>query len=239
MVSLDKTSLKKSQSNNTKSKYLLVESSDTLANVIRRELADKILKEEFKLGENLDEQRLADYFGVSRTPIREALRQLDEAGMIKLRARRAAIIVEVDEDLKGHLFETAAELEAISASWAAIRSSLAERNNLLNLNELGKEAANKNDANNFASINRKFHSLISDMSKNPSFASNVINIRRKIAPFQKAFLNNHKNLQNSQKAHDHITEAIYVQNSKKASKYMKRHILQASIQKQNNLKYNH
>ena len=105
--------------------------------------------------------------------------------------------------------------------------------------ELGKEAANKNDANNFASINRKFHSLISDMSKNPSFASNVSNIRRKIAPFQKAFLNNHKNLQSSQKAHDHITEAIYVQNSKKASKYMKKHILQASIQKQSNLKHNH
>ena len=220
-------------SKNKSKKYLLVEGNDTLANVIRRELADKILKEEFKLGENLDEQRLANYFGVSRTPIREALRQLDEAGLIKLRARRAAVIVEVNEELKGHLFETAAELESITASWAAIRSTLAERNNLFELNEIGKKASEENNPDTYAIINRKFHSLISDMSRNPSFAGTVNNIRKKIGPFQKALFSNQKNVKISQYAHDHITEAIYVQDNKKAMKYMKKHILQASLQKHN------
>ena len=233
MVKINKSELSKRTPDNKQRKYLLVEGNDTLANVIRRELADKILKEEFKLGESLDEQRLANYFGVSRTPIREALRQLDEAGLIKLRARRAAVIVEVNEELKGHLFETAAELESITASWAAVRSTLAERNNLFELNQIGKKAAENNEADTYAIINRKYHSLISDMSRNPSFSGTVNNIRKKIGPFQKALFNNQKNIKISQYAHDHITEAIYVQNNKKAMKYMKKHILQASLQKHN------
>ena len=235
MAEINKVELNKITTVNAQKKYLLVESNDTLANVIRRELADKILKEEFKLGDNLDEQSLANFFGVSRTPIREALRQLDEAGLIKLRARRAAVIVEVNEELKGHLFETAAELEAITASWAAIRSSLAERNSLFKLNQMGKKSSENNDAEAYASINRKFHSLISDMSKNPSFAVTVNNIRKKIGPFQKALFSNQNNIRISQYAHDHITEAIYVQDNKKAMKYMKKHILQASLQKYNHL----
>jgi DNA-binding GntR family transcriptional regulator len=233
MAITDKSELIKTTAENKQKKYLLVEGNDTLANVIRRELADKILKEEFKLGENLDEQRLANYFGVSRTPIREALRQLDEAGLIKLRARRAAVIVEVNEELKGHLFESAAELESISASWAAMRSTLSERNNLFEINQNGKKAAENNDSDAYAIINRKYHSFISDMSRNPSFSETVNNIRKKIGPFQKALFNNHRDIKISQYAHDHITEAIYVQDNKKAMKYMKKHILQASLQKHN------
>ena len=233
MAITDKSELDKIKAENKQKKYLLVEGNDTLANVIRRELADKILKDEFKLGENLDEQRLANYFGVSRTPIREALRQLDEAGLIKLRARRAAVIVEVNEELKGHLFESAAELESITAFWAAMRSTLTERNNLFEINQNGKKAAENNDSDAYAIINRKYHSFISEMSRNPSFSEIVNNIRKKIGPFQKALFNNHKDIKRSQFAHDHITEAIYVQDNKRAMKYMKKHILQASLQKHN------
>ncbi|MEI6195494.1 MAG: GntR family transcriptional regulator, partial [Verrucomicrobiota bacterium] len=68
---------------------------------IRNALTDAIAEGEFPPGAALDEQALADRYGVSRTPVREALRQLSVAGLVEIRPRRGAVVAHISYILFG------------------------------------------------------------------------------------------------------------------------------------------
>ena len=85
----------------------LPESRVILADSIRRTLADEIFSGAIKVNHRLDEQELADRFKVSRTPVREALRQLATAGLVEIKPRRGAVVVPSDPELIGQVFEAA------------------------------------------------------------------------------------------------------------------------------------
>lgn len=206
-----------------------VENGDTLANAIRRRLADQILKGEFPQKGKLDEKELARQFSVSRTPIREALRQLDAAGLVEIRPRRGAIIVPIDKERIGYAFEAAAELEALAAHWAASRATLNERKELEKIHREGAEACKQNDPEWFATVNRHFHDKISELARNPSLAKTVVTVRVQTAPFQKAQFARHEIIEASQKEHEKITTAICFQDPESAKRHMKEHILRASL----------
>jgi len=223
-----KESIKKG-TNSPREPMIVVDSSDTLATAIRRRLADQILNGKFPPKSKLDEKELATQFGVSRTPIREALRQLDVAGLVEIRPRRGAIIVPVDKERVGHAFEAAAELEALAASWAASRASLIERKELKKYLQEGAEAYKQNDPEWFAAVNRHFHDKISELARNPSLAEAVSAVRVQTAPYQKAQFTHIENIESSQKEHEKITNAICFQDPKAAKRLMKEHILRASL----------
>jgi DNA-binding GntR family transcriptional regulator len=206
-----------------------VEKGDTLANAIRRQLADQIFNGEFPPNGKLDESELAARFGVSRTPIREALVQLDAAGLVEIRPRRGAVIVPIDKERIGHAFEAAAELEALAAGWAATRGTLIERKALERIHHEGSLACEQNDAEGFARINRHFHDKISEMARNPSLAEAVSTVRCHTAPFQKAQFARHEKIVASQHEHAQIVTAISFQDPETARRYMKEHILRASL----------
>jgi len=206
-----------------------VENGDTLASVIRRRLADQILNGEFPPKSRLDEKVIASEFGVSRTPIREALRQLDSAGLVEIRPRRGAIIVPIDKERIGYAFETAAELEGLAASWAASRASLIERKDLEKIHLEGAEACRHNDHEWFATVNRRFHDRISELARNPSLAEVVSAVRVQTAPYQKAQFTHSENMEFSQKEHEQIIAAICFQDSNAAKRIMKEHIIRASL----------
>ena len=206
-----------------------VENGDTLANAIRRCLADQILEGKFAPKSKLEEKELAAHFGVSRTPIREALLQLDAAGLVKIRPRRGAIIVPIDKERIGYAFETAAEFEALAACWAASRSTLNEREELLRIQLNGQEVCKEKNSEKFAVVNRHFHDMISQMARNPILAEAVSNVRVKTAPFRKAQFTRHEKIEASQKEHEQIVTAICFQDPEAAKRHMKQHILRASL----------
>ena len=208
---------------------IAVDAGDTLASAIRRRLADRILNGEFPPKSKLDEKELATQFGVSRTPIREALRQLDTAGLVEIRPRRGAIIVPVDKERVSYAFEAAAELESIAASWAAARATLIERKELEKFYLEGADAFQQNDPEWFASVNRHFHDRISELARNPSLAEAVSAVRVQTAPYQKAQFTNYENMEASQKEHKQIIAAICFQDSETARRLMKEHIIRASL----------
>jgi len=208
---------------------IAVENGDTLANAIRRRLADQIFKGEFPPKSKLDEKDLANQFGVSRTPIREALRQLDAAGLVEIRPRRGAIIVPIDKERISYAFETAAEFEALAAYWAASRATLIERQELIHIKREGEKACRKKDPERFATVNRHFHDKISNLARNPSLAEAVSTVRVQTAPFRKAQFAHHEKIEASQKEHEQIVTAICFQDPETAKRHMKEHILRASL----------
>src|SRR5215216_5040510 len=112
----------------------------TLAEAIRQRLADDILHGVYPPGARLDEKRLAERFRLSRTPVREALRQLISAGLVEMRPHRGAIVLLPSEAALAEMFEVMGELEASCARLAAQRISPAERVRLETVHRLSAEA---------------------------------------------------------------------------------------------------
>ena len=88
---------------------------------LRDEIENGIVAGEFEPGERLDETQLAARFGVSRTPIREALMQLSAIGFVEIRPRRGAVVADPAPQRVFEMFEVMAELEGMAGALAARR----------------------------------------------------------------------------------------------------------------------
>src|SRR5437763_14633964 len=91
----------------------------TLAETLRSQLADEIVRGVLQPGATLDETDLARRFAVSRTPVREAIRQLAASGLIETRPHRGSAVARPDTRQLTAMFETMAELEGLCAGLAA------------------------------------------------------------------------------------------------------------------------
>src|SRR5689334_1128467 len=95
----------------------------TRAEELRLALADEIINGSLAPGATLEETALAQRFNVSRTPVREALRQLAASGLVETRPHRGAVVANLSHERLAAMFEAMAELEAICAGLAAERMS--------------------------------------------------------------------------------------------------------------------
>lgn len=135
----------------------------TLSGRIALEIADEIVGGARAPGSHLNEQMLADQFGVSRTPIREAIRQLVAMELIEILPRRGAFVTRIPVKRLFQMFEFMSEMEAISARLAARRMSASEKKELERLHTSCKNAAGTEESlRNFYD----FHMLIFAGSKN-------------------------------------------------------------------------
>jgi len=197
---------------------------ETLAYVLRRKLADEILGGQIRPGARLDEQSLATRFGVSRTPIREALKQLDSSGLVHHRPHRGAVVLELDEDLTAELFEAAGELEALCARLAAVRMTLGQHKALREIVRQGAACVRRRDAEDYATLNRQFHVAIVEGARNRSLARAADLVRVQAGPFRKAQFSMTNRMPSSQREHGIIVRAIERQDGEAAYTAMKEHI---------------
>src|SRR5881398_877524 len=102
----------------------------TRAEELRLQLADEIVRGALAPGAALDETDIARRFNVSRTPVREALRQLAASGLVDARAHRGALVARPSIERLHEMFEAMAELEALCAWLAAERMAPVERHRL-------------------------------------------------------------------------------------------------------------
>src|SRR4051794_6437927 len=102
-------------------------SSPTLSETIRVKLADEITSGHLAPGAEIDEQAVAERFGVSRTPVREALRDLAALGLVEIEPRRGVRVAAMTADRLGEMFEVMAETEALCARLATYRMTAVER----------------------------------------------------------------------------------------------------------------
>lgn len=182
--------------------------SGTAADKLAEDLAEAILAGEFAPGSRLDEQYLAQRYSVSRTPVREALRQLATTGLIEVRPRRGAIVATVTPDQLEDLFVAMGELEATCARLAAISMSTTERRKLQALHEKMAELAKGDDVTAFADANHVFHTMIYGGCHNAVIEDMTTALRRRLAPFRRAQFYLEGRPPRSHREHDAVVAAI-------------------------------
>jgi len=124
--------------------------SPTQADRLAESIADSVLSGEFAPGFHLDENALADRFGVSRTPVREAIRLLASTGLIEVKPRRGAHVATATSAQLDQLFGAMAEMEATCARLAAMSMTPIERRRLQNRHDAMAAIVLKDDRELYA-----------------------------------------------------------------------------------------
>ena len=141
-------------------------SHKSLNNVVTDALRKAILHGQFKPGDRLREVRLAEMFNVSRNPIREALRILQAEGIVEINPRKGARVPLLSPEEIAEIIELRAELEGMSARYAARRCTDESRKSLQALLDEGNKAESENNAEQLQELNEKFHDMLAQAGKN-------------------------------------------------------------------------
>ncbi len=178
--------------------------ADRLADAI----ADCVLSGEFEPGLRLDEGMLAERYGVSRTPVREALRQLASTGLIEVKPRRGATVAKATSAELEKLFGAMAEIEATCARLAAMGMTPIERRRLQSLHDAMGAIMQRDDRAAYSAANVSFHTQIYLGAHNEVLADIATGLRRRVAPFRRAQFRTEGRLSHSHAEHAAVVKAI-------------------------------
>ena len=197
----------------------------TLADELRLTLADDIVRGLLLPGAALDETELARRFGVSRTPVREAIRQLAASGLVEVRPHRGAVVARPSEERLLGMFEAMAELEALCAGLAAERMTPAERGALEAVHEELRALIQAGDPQRYHEVNEAFHAAIYAGTHNAYLAEMTHATRSRVQPFRRAQFRNLGRLAKSHVEHDRVVLAILRGDRAGAAGAMRVHIM--------------
>ncbi len=194
-------------------------------------IRELLLEGRFSAGERLSEEELADTCGVSRTPVREALRRLALESFVVIHPNRGAFVVDWGRDDIADLFELRAMLEGFAAYKAALRRSQAQANQLIEFTEeMHRDATLKGRRriDRFLELNRQFHDLICEAAGNARLKEFIARLVEQAIVVRTAIQYSTNDLRRSDDFHRDIARAIEAQNGPLAEQLMRAHILAAS-----------
>jgi DNA-binding GntR family transcriptional regulator len=186
-------------------------------------LRDQIFAKQLAPGSWLDEQSLADQFGISRTPMREAIKALASEGLVTMKMRRGAYVTEVNRSDLEQIFTVLSLLEGQAAKEAALKATEDELNLLDHLHHRLETAAADRDIEQFFEINGKFHELIQQIAGNRWMNGVIDDLRKVLKLHRKDSLTGTGRLQNSLIEHREILRAILKRDDLAAEAAMRKH----------------
>lgn len=181
----------------------------TSVNHIYKSIAEQIITGNLQPGEKLEEKVLASRFGVSRTPIREALRELSARGLINLIPRRGGMVAEIGLERLSDMLDAECELEGLCARLAAMRMTALEKGQLRDLHDRSRPVAEQQDGSAYLVMNQEFHDLICAGAHNETLADTTRALRERLSPFRQSQAEEQgRRLMRSVEEHDAIVEAV-------------------------------
>ncbi|MBU3590162.1 GntR family transcriptional regulator [Polynucleobacter sp. 80A-SIGWE] len=191
---------------------------------VAERLREQIFSHELAPGSWLDEQSLAIAFGISRTPMREAIKVLASEGLVTTKMNKGAYVTEVDRRDLEQIFTVLSLLEGQAAKETAIKASEAQLTQLDNLHHRLEKAAADRDTEQFFEINVKFHELIQEIAGN-KWMNGVIEDLRKVLKLQRRdSLTRSGRLLSSLLEHREILQAILKRDPLAADLAMRKHL---------------
>jgi DNA-binding GntR family transcriptional regulator len=187
-------------------------------------LREQIFSKKLLPGSWLDEQSLAEQFGISRTPMREAIKVLASEGLITIKMRRGAYVTEVFRSDLEQIFTILSLLEVQAAKEAATKASEAQLNLLDHLHHRLETAAADRDIEQFFEINVKFHELIQEIAGNRWMNGVVADLRKVLKLHRRDSLTSTGRLQNSLLEHREILRALLKRDVAASESAMQKHL---------------
>jgi len=194
------------------------------ADTIAAAVEDMILRGELPEGKRLDEHCLAERFGVSRTPIREALQKLARTGLVQHIPHRGVFVHQPGAVELMEMFEVMAELEAAAGRLAALRISDAALNKLRAANIACQAAIDAHDTEAYYAQNETFHRIIYAQSGNSFLEAETLRLFKRLRPFRRLQLRLRGRMGQSMAEHEAILAALEAARPEAAADALRAHV---------------
>lgn len=165
---------------------------------VAEQLRQRIFRRELEPGSWIDELKIAEEFGISRTPLREALKVLAAEGLVTMKVRRGAYVTEMSEKDLRDVYHLLSLLESDAAGVVAERATPEQQQTLRDLHAELESAAGNREA--FFSVNERFHMALLDMADNRWRSQMVADLRKVMK------LNRHNSLLKQGRIDDSLRE---------------------------------
>ena len=195
----------------------------SLSDQVFLHLENDILSGKYSRGEILTESKLSAELGVSRTPIREALRRLEQEHLIEETGKGSLVIGITEKDL-ADIFLIRGKLEGMAAALAAKNRTDEQLNELKEVLELQEFYLSKADAERIKFMDNQFHSTLYRLSGSMSFYDTLIPLHKKIQKYRMVSVQSKSRAVASVEEHRLIFEAISAGDATSAEKYAKQHV---------------
>ncbi|WZL73553.1 GntR family transcriptional regulator [Clostridiaceae bacterium 35-E11] len=203
---------------------LKLENYQPLRDVVFEHLRNAILTGDLKPGERLMEVQLAEQLGVSRTPVREAIRKLELEGLLVMVARKGAYVADVSIKDILDVLEVRSVLEGLAASLAAERMTEEELEELELISYHFKKYIESGNVEGMIEKDREFHDRIFRSTRNPKLMQIAQGLQEQVHRFRTSYFAEYNKSKALLSEHQAILEAISDRNAAKAQQLAQNHI---------------
>ncbi|ODT34614.1 MAG: hypothetical protein ABS53_00535 [Hydrogenophaga sp. SCN 70-13] len=196
----------------------------TVTDEVRLALEADIRQGRLRPGDALDVKAVAERFGISRTPAKEALLQLAAAGLMNFSPRRGAVVTRLEPREVFGMLEVLAVLESEAARLSARRMSNEQRQALDALQQEAEQAVESDDIAAYTALNLRLHDLIYQGCDNAYLAGQIVRIRERLAAYRPVSFERPGRMKASHREHGAIVRAIVRGDEPEAHRAMNEHI---------------
>ena len=200
--------------------------SSSLADIVFDKLETSILSGEYAAGEILTELGLSQQLNVSRTPVREAIRRLQQENLVKEVGKGVKVVGVSISDL-ADIFEIRSRVEGLAAKKCAEKITDDQINELNEILELQEFYTFKGVADSINNADTEFHKKIYEVCGSDIYSSMLSDLHKRVQQFRKISVENSDRAVNAHKEHRQIFEAIKSRDGKLAEKLTVKHITNA------------
>ena len=203
--------------------------SISIADQIFEQLEQNILAGQYERGEMLSEAGLARELGVSRTPVREAIRRLEQEDFLEESSRGIAVVGITYEDMMD-MYEIRSQIEGLAARRAAERideETLRKMKDTLELQRFYCEKGGENSAEQIRNLDSEFHRLLYYAADSRSYYNTLCSLHKRMTKFRKASVSKKSRAMQALEEHEAIREALAAHDPNAAEAAALRHVLSA------------
>lgn len=195
-----------------------------LRDIVFKTLREAIITGDLKPGERLMEIKLANDLGVSRTPVREAIRKLELEGLVIMNARKGAEVAPINEKDLREVLEIRKSLESLAVQLACKHCTQDELKKIQGINELILKSVRTGDVETTTKLDVDFHEAIYKSTGNDRLIQMLHQLKEHIFRYRLEYIKEMKNKESIFEEHEKIIAAISEQNVRVARKETEHHI---------------
>ncbi|WGT52595.1 GntR family transcriptional regulator [Thioclava nitratireducens] len=198
--------------------------AQTLASIASEAIREMIIEGELRSGDRINESHLADRLGISRGPVREACRSLEQAGLLYSTTNKGAFVRELSEEEARYLYELRGALTGLAGRLIVQRGTDAAIGDLRKRVEKMDRAVKNDDAAGYFKLNLEFHDALIKAAQNPALESRYREIVDQLHLMRRRGLVDAHNIQVSNEEHQNILDALEARDPDLAERRMREHV---------------